>query len=60
MTTYQPTGTGLCRLCGHDVGRHDGGHTLDLDHLRNECRECGRLPENTIHDVGRVLRCPED
>lgn len=60
MTTYQPTGQGLCAKCGRDVGRHDAGHRLDLDHLRGECRECKLPPEATIHDVGRVLRCPEE
>jgi hypothetical protein len=59
MNTYQPTATGHCKWCGRDVGVHDPGHALDLDHLRGECRVCGLPPEATVHDVGRELRCPE-
>jgi len=60
MNTYKPDGTGHCKPCGRDVGKHDGGHKLDLDHLRGECRQCELPPEAAIHDVGRVLRCPSE
>lgn len=56
--SYTPTGTGHCANCGRDVAAHDGGHEYDHDHLHHECRECGLSPENRLHDVGRVLRCP--
>lgn len=58
---YKPTGTGLCKTCGHDVGAHDGGHMFvqDLSDIVN-CIYCRGLPGDTIHDVGRVLRCPEE
>ena len=58
MRTYKPDGTGHCKPCGRDVGKHDGGHRLDLDHLRGACRQCELPPEAAIHDVGRALRCP--
>ena len=58
MRTYEPDGTGHCKPCGRDVGKHDGGHRLDLDHLRGACRQCELPPEAAIHDVGRVLTCP--
>ena len=70
-STYTPTGTGICRNCGRDVGRHDGGHEFDYsgrDRLVHHtggisghriCR-CVRDENDPIHDVGRELRCPEE
>lgn len=72
MTTYQPTGTGLCANCGQDVGQHDGGHPFTDSGMRvvklcsppivlHACAEpgCHLYHNDPVHDVGRVLRCPE-
>lgn len=36
--------------------RPGGGHALDLDHLRGECRTCGGLPEDPAHLDRSALR----
>jgi len=68
MRTYKPDGTGHCKACDSDVGAHDGGHTFipqsDGERFRPEwgcdAFDCAELPKvHPIHDVGRVLRCPE-
>lgn len=70
---YKPTGTGLCATCGRDVGAHDGGHPF-VDSgmcvtklcwppiVLHVCAEpwCRLYHTDPIHDVGRVLRCPEE
>jgi len=64
-STYQPTGKGLCAQCGCDVGAHDAGHKPRL-HLVDTtnghemwCLACDRMASDPVHDVGRVLTCPE-
>lgn len=66
MTTYQPTGTGLCAECGRDVRWHDDpAHKFQPQVVAGvlvstwTCAKpgCRCYKNNSIHDVGRVLRC---
>ena len=66
MTTYAPTGKGLCAVCGRDVGRHvDPAHSPSTavinGALHPKCgfAECMRPLDDPIHDPGRILRCPQ-
>lgn len=65
-STYTPDGTGHCATCGRDVGAHDAGHEYGGDNFPLSviaaeaiCRTCGSNEADPIHDVGRVLTCPE-
>lgn len=64
--TYIPTGTGLCADCGHDVGRHDGGHEFVASELASPfhgspvCDYCLEIEGHPIHDIVRELLCPKE
>lgn len=66
MTTYTPDGTGHCTECGRDVSHHIGGHEFVESELASPlhgspvCDFCLEIEGHPIHDVGRVLTCPEE
>lgn len=65
MTTYEPTGTGHCKRCGQDVSHHiDKAHRFVPQFVvrgkyARSCWTCDEPKSSPIHDVGRVLYCPE-
>ena len=63
MTTYTPTGKGLCAVCGRDVGAHDPGHRFEpTAKVAHMCGVgfCYMSEGHPIHDVGRTLTCPSE
>lgn len=68
--TYTPSGTGLCKMCGRDVRAHaDPAHKFVESRYFGSCyktvrrdgraQTCAESPDHPIHDIGRVLTCPE-